>query len=136
LVVAYPRILVSVPVVIAVWAWYLFEILRIYRAENDFHRFADTRELLATRQTMLKSYLRRTRFVGWLLVPTIYLMSLWVYEAADRIWSSPLAVFLGMFAFAVPVVVFVEVYIRYFYTAELDELADLLQQLDDTSEAA
>jgi hypothetical protein len=127
----YPETLFFLPFATAVWIWYLWETLRIYKLDANFQESENIKKFLAVKEKFLRNYVARTRYIAYLGSPVVWFAFFAVnmsIEATGNFWAvvSVILFFSEIFLFII-----VEIYIRKIYAPVIDELRDLLQQLND-----
>lgn len=127
-----PKILLLIPVFIAVWIWYLWELKRIYRIEDDVNNFANLKEILQSKKHYLNEYFRRTRFIMWFCSPPLLVCSYYIFDFGDDILQNLSSFLITLIITELVVIIVVELYFWLIYRPYLDGIEDLLQQLDET----
>lgn len=127
----FPQVLVVVPFAIAVWIWYLWELLRIYKHDANLQEFENVKSFLVSKEQLLTNYITRTRYLGYLGMPVIFSVCFVGMTSFDSIWKFPLNFFIGLIASEILVVILFEPWLRKIYMTVINELKELLQQLND-----
>ncbi len=128
--VYFPEILYLAPFMISVWAWYLWETLRIYRQEIDSSESTTTKEYLETKKTYLENYIRRTRYIVYISTPFAAFAGIYASGFSLVTWRS-LLLLAGILIFVeILFVAVIEIYVRKVYLPSLNQLEALLGQLD------
>jgi hypothetical protein len=128
---AVPRILLLVPIMIASWVWYLWEIRRIYRLESDIQDFANFKEFLIRKRRFLRGYIKRIR-IAYFGVPFVFSTFFIVLGSFEEAFNK-FATFISILVFCQVLTMFlIEINLWLVYRSPLDETEDLLRQLDET----
>lgn len=127
----FPKSVFLLPMLIAVFAWYLLKITKIYKFEKDFANLSNAKELLIEKQKLLETYFRHSRYFTYIGIPFIFTYTYIVLTSFDSIYKHPLNFITVIFISYVLGAIIIEVWIRHYYGAPMDEIKDLLQQLDE-----
>jgi hypothetical protein len=134
LVLFYPKLFFMFWFGVALAAWYIWEIIRLYRRENEPAPAETAKQFLTEEFLNMKSLIRRTRFVAYfiplILVPAGYYALDYFDNASLTIRDKILSVLLTIALTELICAVLMEIYFRIFYSGAVKELKDLLRQLD------
>lgn len=127
----FPRIVVVLPFMLAVWIWYFREIFKIYRYDNDFRKQANIKKFLAGKEKLLTNYITQTRYIGYFGMPFVLLICYAGMTSFTYLKQNPVNFLLSLVSSEILIFVIFELYIKKIYAPVIDELKDLLQQLSD-----
>jgi hypothetical protein len=128
----FPKTMFLIPIFIAVWVWYLWELKRIYRVNAEFQNLENLKLILQTKRQLLRGYFRRTRYVTALGMPILLILSFIILTSWELIIQNPMP-FLKTLVFSqIAVIICVEFLLWLIYRPMLDETEDLLRQLDES----
>lgn len=134
LVLFYPKLFFMFWFGVVVAVWYIWEILRLYRAETkEVSRSSIKQFLIAKIQTM-ESLIRRSRWVMYpiplILVPAGYYALDFFSDDSLTVQEKITRVILTIALTEIICLVLAEIYLKIFYSAARKELKTLLQQLE------
>jgi hypothetical protein len=125
----FPKLLLLTPFYVAVWWWYLWEMNRLYKIETDFQSFANLKEFLQRKQTLLCGYIKRSR-MSYLIAPFFYWLAFGVIVSFEAVNKNLFGFFMVMILTVAVIVILIEAWLWFVYRSSLDETEDLLRQLD------
>lgn len=134
LVLFYPKLFFMFWFGVIVAVWYIWEIVRIYRAEKEEFTRGSVKQFLIGKIRTMEGFVRRTRRVMYpmplFLVPAGY-YALGFFEDASLTFQEKITrVILTIALTEIICVILAEIYLKIFYSAARKELKDLLQQLE------
>ena len=125
-----PKLVYLTPVMAIIWAWYLWELLRIYKLETKSFGVENTKLHLEKKKNYLKNYIFRTRLILYVSTPFIILLSLWIFISSKAVVENPAVIAVGIILVEILVAVICEIYVRLVYSPSVKKLEDLLLQLE------
>ena len=127
----FPKALIVLPFATAVWVWYLWEVLRIYKYDTNFQKSENIKNFLLGKEKLLTDYIKRSRLIGYLGVPIILFVCYPAMSSLEYVWKFPMPFLISLIAAEIAALVLIEIYVRKIYAPVIDELKNLLQQLND-----
>lgn len=124
----FPEILYLAPFMVAIWVWYLWETLRIYRQEGNAGESGTTKEYLETKKGYLENYVTRTRYIIYILTPFAAFAGIYASGFPMETWRSLLILGAILLVVEFVFVVCVEIYVRKVYIPSINQLKELLRQ--------
>lgn len=127
----FPKVIVVLPFMIAVWIWYLWENSQIYKYDKNLQSFENVKTFLAEKENLLAGYFKRNRYIGYLGTPFVFLICYIGMTSFEHFQRTPFNFLFCLLLVETLIVIVFEIYVRKIYQPILDELRNLLRQLDD-----
>lgn len=128
----YPKVMMLIPLLIALWIWYLWELKRLFNLDTEFQNFENLSQILQTRRNYLRTYFRRTRYITIFGMPLLVIFSFVILASWELIIQNPTPFLRTLIFVQIVVIVCVEFLLWLIYRPMLDETEDLLRQLNET----
>lgn len=128
--IAYPKILYFAPLIIIIWIWYLWELLRIYKHETASADGENTKEFLKKKTRLLTGYIWQTRVIAYSITPFLVIAALLVNTTFKKLLENAAGIFLLILVFEILVLAIVEIYIRIIYFPSIKKSRELIKQLE------
>lgn len=126
-----PRILYLAPFLALIWAWYLWELLRIFKYENKGFENEDTKTYLKDKKKFLENYIFRTRLILYLTTPFFAIGGLSLYLSLQVILSKPFLTLMLILFSEILISIICETYVRMLYIPTIKKLKQLLAQFEE-----
>lgn len=127
-----PKLLIIVPVMTAIWVWYLWEMNRLYKLETDIQKFDSLKDFLLRKQTLLQGYIKRSRYIAYISSPFLFLLIIFILTPFEKLIEFWLRVLVSLIFTQIIIVILIELWLHGLYHPPLDETEDLLRQLNET----
>lgn len=128
--IAFPKVLYFAPLVLIIWIWYLWELLRIYKHQTASADGENTKEFFEIKSRLLTDYIWRTRVIAYSTTPFLAIATLLVNATFKNLLENSAEVFLLMFVLEILVLAIIEIHIRLVYFPSIKKSRELIKQLE------
>lgn len=125
-----PKLTYFMPLIILMSLWSFRKLWHIYQQEMQINNYENTRMFLETKTSLLKKYIRQTRWVTYLTIPLLLLSTFLLQATVQWLWERFITFFLIIFILELFTVIWCEIYFRIMYFPVIKTSKELLEQLE------